>query len=65
MVVPSSLVVFVLIVSLKTPAPFCLGCIDRRRISLSLDIYVVRILCSFLSSWRLPSWAAYFSISLR
>ena len=65
LVVPSSLAVLVYIVSRETPDPFCLGGITCSRLNLSLAFSVVRIVWSFLSSWRLPSWDDYFVISSR
>ena len=63
--VPLSLAVLVSIVSYETPDPFSIGCINWSPLALSLDFSVVRIVCSFFSSWRLPSWAASFALYSR
>ena len=49
-VVPYSLSELASIVSRKTPATFCLGRRNRRRLALSLSFYVVRRVWIFLSS---------------
>ena len=61
--VPSLLSVLVSVVSRDTPATFCLGRINWRRLAPSLDFSVVKRVWSFLSYWELPSWAASIAIS--
>ena len=65
LVVSSSLAELVSTISRETPAPFCLGHRNWRRISLSLDFSIVKRVWIFLSSFRLPSWDAYFALSYR